>query len=247
MPSGDSIAASGRCCRVHDHRLFRYAGSLFRIQNILSGIGFRQTHNVRTTGTTASRSLTPHSESSALTRTWFQYRDTADVAARGKPCGGRVFFTQCYGVFEVKHQGISREMKELLTIAALAPGTNNMLRGCEFYVVAAKRKSLAILPWQAGIPLARASRASSRARKMQSVRLCHRHSAVRRARCSGREVQNGGANCIAKLFLNAAVDFRSISCVSSGAMRIITSPDSRCLQRRAGLFSFFTCFSCGGF
>lgn len=44
--------------------------------------------------------------------------------------------------------------------------------------------------------------------KCSPVRLCHRHSAVRRARCSGRERQNGGANGIAKLFLNAAVDLQ---------------------------------------
>ncbi len=108
MPSGDSIAASRPVCRVHDHRLFRCAGSLFRYPDILSGIGFRQTHNVRTTANDASRSLTPHSESSAFTRTMVSYRDTADVAARGKPCGGLCLFTQCHGVFEVKHQGISR-------------------------------------------------------------------------------------------------------------------------------------------
>ncbi len=246
MPSGDSIAASRPVLPVHDHRLFRYAGSLFRYPEHLSGIGFRQTHNVRTTANDGFRSLTPHSESSAFTRTMVSISDKADVAARGKPCGGRCLFHECYGVFEVKHQGISRVDEGVLTIAALAPGTNNILRRVRVFVVAAKRKSLAILPWQSRDTVARASRASSRARKMQSSAPLHRHSAVRRARCSGRERPEWCANCIAKLFLNAAVDLQVDIRVSSGAMRIITSPDSRVPATRAGLFSFFTCFSCGG-
>ncbi len=62
------------------------------------------------------------------------------------------------------------------------------------------------------------------------------------ARTSRMVVRIASPNCFSTLLLIC----RSISCVSSG--RCVSShPQTQgCLQRRAGLFSFFTCFSCGG-
>ncbi len=135
-------------------------------------------------------------------------------------------------------------MNELLTIAALAPAQTACCGGCEFYVVAAKRKSLAILPWQSGIRWRVPAGLPVVHVKCSPVRLCHRHSAVRRARCSGRERPEWWCELHRQTVSQRAVDLQVDILRIEWAMRIITSPDS-CLQRRAGLFSFSP-VSCAG-
>ncbi len=129
-------------------------------------------------------------------------------------------------------------MKELLTIAALAPGTNNMLRRVRVLRCCSEAEIIGNPPmakpgyrWRvpAGLPVVHV--------KCSPVRLCHRHSAVRRARCSGRERPEWWCELHRQTVLTLLLICRSISCDSSGAMRIITSPDSR-VPATAGWFIF---------
>ncbi|VDZ04647.1 Uncharacterised protein [Escherichia coli] len=123
---------------------------------------------------------------------------------------GGVFFTQCYGVFEVKHQGISRVDEGVADHRGI--GTRHKQHaaaGASFTLLQRSGNHWQSSHGRAGIPLARASRASSRARKMPvqcafviDIQLYAAHVVA------GENVQNGGANCIAKLFLNAAIDLQ---------------------------------------
>ncbi len=142
----------------------------FDIQNILSGIGFRQTHNVRTTANDGFQVVnTPFGIQRVYTHNGFNIAIKRMLQRVVNHAAGGVFFTQCNGVFEVKHQGISRVDKGVADHRGISTRhKQHTAAGASFTLLQRSGNHWQSSHGRAGIPLARASRASSRARKMQS-------------------------------------------------------------------------------